>query len=781
MSDGPPFYLQRALADGVSPQPMPTDQLSSRPGQASQPAPLSRSLLSRLELSENDPNTFRDIIDDLTVQNKKLKRQLKRYERDRSLGMAHNGCFEVKVQHLSPDKKQELEAILQQFASTIPPVPFASEDALIPSNTRPNQQSIDPTHKPSPSPSLYTKGLDSAYASISATGMTNKTTSVPNGRANIRSRKAGWLPTSDSEQQLKLVREISDCSKQRDIVHRLEQLFQDGFARGEPSPPNRTASVPPQSVDQNERLAPRVKGASAAQVDEHTPSTTVNSNQLDFENTQQGQQDPPSLPQDLQSSQDPGRPYDHGSDIADPNFQSNAGHQLSAASPVSESSPDAGYEWVYLNLLGNMAQLHLFNVTPEFVRAAIHEVSVRLVLSDDGRKVRWRDDMEMNTITQNGLLNPTVTGRLVASPIRLGERPNNDPLKKVKEVPIDNLERARPGISSNRRDIRSSKSADPPPASLSTKSKTSKQPYKPLFRHSKRQLRNIDQDENASLDSSSSYSSAEEPAEVADVCSNALETPQNGRLIFFNRDPFFLDLSADAPNTDRNDHPLYESVTPNALGQQQRWSDLSPETETKMTWAFPQTDSPELVSGEGSHRSSLPLTIHDGIATSSHDEIDQGHRHIPFEASGIGGVQPEDNFAIDVETRLSSASPSRIPTDEPPPSRILRSLLPPRKRLTEFSSASPPKSQGQPRYQTRILSAKTTPLSPSPLPPPSYVYPTASTESDSEDDDDSDSISLSLEGSEDLQFCAVSISHQSQRSDYSPSSHPDDEDEDGDA
>ncbi|KAL8965790.1 MAG: hypothetical protein Q9183_003685, partial [Haloplaca sp. 2 TL-2023] len=634
---------------------MPTDQLSLRPGQASQPAPLSHSLLSRLELSENDPNTFRDIIDDLTVQNKKLKRQLKRYERDRSLGMAHNGCFELKVQHLSPDKKQELEAILRKFASTIPPVPHASEDEAMSSKTRPKQQSFDPTRKPSPSPSLYTKGLDSAYASNSATGMTNKTTSVPNGRANTSSRKGGWLPTSASEKQPKLAREISDCSKQREIVQRLEQLFQNGFAHDEPSPTNRIVSAPPQSIDQNDRLASRVREASAAQVDENTPSTTVNSNQLDFQYTQQDQQEPVPLPQDSQSNQDPGRQYDHGSDVADPNSQSHAGHQLAAASPVSSSSPDSGYEWVYLNLLGNMAQLHLFNVTPEFVRAAIHEVSDRLVLSDDGRKVRWRDDTEMNTISQHGLLDPAGTGGLVASPTHPEAPPTNDPSKQVDEVPVDKLESARPSINLNTRGIRSSRSADPPPASSSSKRKISKQPYKPLFRHSKRQLRHINQDDDASLDSSSSISSADETAEGADVHSTALETPQNGRLIFFNRDPFFLDLSADAPNTDGNDHPPYESVTPEPLGQQQHWNDSSPETETKMTWDFPLSDPPELVRREDSP----PLTIHDGIAPSSHDKNDQGNRHIPFEASGIGGVQPDDNFAIDVQTQLSPASPSR--------------------------------------------------------------------------------------------------------------------------
>ncbi|KAL8868446.1 MAG: hypothetical protein Q9174_004987 [Haloplaca sp. 1 TL-2023] len=766
VDNAPPFYLQRAPAEGISPQPMPTDQPSSRPGQAPQPAPLSHSLLSRLELSENDPNTFRDIIDDLTVQNKNLKRQLRRYERDRSLGMAHNGCFEVRVQHLSPDKKQELEGILQRFASTIPPVPYVSEDGSIPSNAHSHQQPFAPTHKPSPSPSLYTKGLDSAYASISAAGMTNKTTSLPNGKASIRPRKGGWLPTNDYEQQPKLVREISDCSKQREIVHRLEQLFQDGFARRESSPQNGTANASPQPADRNDQLAPRQKGASVAQADEATSSVTANSTQHDFQYAQQEQQDAVPFPRDLQSSQEVGRPFDQGSDAVDPDFHGPIGQQLGTASPISTSTPNSGYEWVYLNLLGNMAQLHLFNVTPEFVRAAIHEISVRLVLSDDGRKVRWRDNTEMNTISQNELLKPTVAGALVASPIHLEEQPINDPPKEVNDATIEQLERARPQISPNSRDIRLSGSADPPPVPLSSKWKTPKKPYKPMFRHSKRRLRRIDQDDSASLDSSSSPSSAEETPEIADVSSNALENPQNGRMIFFNRDPFFLDLSADAPKTNRNNGPLYESLTPKPFGERQQSNDHSPDTETRMVWSFPENDPPELVRREGSHRSTPPLTVHEDIATFKQEENDQRHERIHFEASGIGGVQPDDNFAIDVHTQISPTSPSQVPMKRSPPSRILH---------------SPPKHVRQSHYQTQILSTKTTHLPPSPLPPPSYVYPTALTESDSEDDDDnSDGMSTSsLEGSEDLQFCNISISHQSLHSEHSsPSSQPGNGDED---
>ncbi|KAG4219773.1 hypothetical protein PC116_g31748, partial [Phytophthora cactorum] len=56
-------------------------------------------------------------------------------------------------------------------------------------------------------------------------------------------------------------------------------------------------------------------------------------------------------------------------------------------------SPDAE-GWVYLNLLCNLAQLHILNVTPAFIRNAVSEKSTKFQLSPDGRKIRWRGGVE---------------------------------------------------------------------------------------------------------------------------------------------------------------------------------------------------------------------------------------------------------------------------------------------------------------------------------------------------------------------------------------------------
>ena len=67
---------------------------------------------------------------------------------------------------------------------------------------------------------------------------------------------------------------------------------------------------------------------------------------------------------------------------------------------LGQSSPLAGAEtsdknegWVYLNLLINMAQLHTLNVTPEFVKRAVAELSTKFELAADGQRLRWKGDL----------------------------------------------------------------------------------------------------------------------------------------------------------------------------------------------------------------------------------------------------------------------------------------------------------------------------------------------------------------------------------------------------
>jgi hypothetical protein len=79
-----------------------------------------------------------------------------------------------------------------------------------------------------------------------------------------------------------------------------------------------------------------------------------------------------------------------------------------------------------------------------------------------------------------------------------------------------------------------------------------------------------------------------------------------------------------------------------------------------------------------------------------------------FEASGIGGVSPKDNFALDVKVMRRSQDPRRDPRPAVVP------LTGSRKRK---------------RYSYRTASCMALELQPSKLPPPSYVFFTSSSSS----------------------------------------------------
>lgn len=58
--------------------------------------------------------------------------------------------------------------------------------------------------------------------------------------------------------------------------------------------------------------------------------------------------------------------------------------------------------WVYLNLLINMAQLHTLNVTPEFIKKAVNQLSVNFELSSDGQRIRWKGGVGGTSLSAEG-------------------------------------------------------------------------------------------------------------------------------------------------------------------------------------------------------------------------------------------------------------------------------------------------------------------------------------------------------------------------------------------
>ncbi|KAL8771688.1 MAG: hypothetical protein Q9209_002879 [Squamulea sp. 1 TL-2023] len=695
VDDEPPFHLQRSSSDGASTQALFEKPKSSRFGDTSQPQRLSQSLLSQLELSKNDPNTFRDIIDDLTVQNKNLKRQLKKYEKNHSIGREHNGLFEIRIHSLSQEKKLELEMILQNFTGSI----YPSLEIPKPVSATKTRRSLHrvsgrkPKISASSPPSMPV--LDSAYASTSATANTFPVASDLSTRPITESCRHPSAYNFALHGTLSSAQTHDDCmmldkKKQEDIVQKLEQLFED-------------------DSEVLEILEKEVK--------EH---------------------------EDLRQRRSP----DHLRYL----------RHLGVVSPVTERSPQPSHDWVYLNLLVNVAQLHTLNVTSEFIRQAIHDLSTKLVLSDDGRKVRWRGNAPEASTRNNSY---KVAGVDYVVPLT-----GSAGFTSAKRSEMNGVGAS---LTSQTAAHRPSTTCHQDTASHASsarrKAAFSRLRYKPLFTHRKGQSGGSRQEKDGPSVDSDTASLAEEEASLASDTPQTKTNQRSGPIIFFDRDPFFLDLSANSPDYNQVEHSSHGELVSEPLGNPRTSAKTDTEQVERSTFAFlaaSEGTRPQEASLDDNIQSPF-LTIYDDNETFSPPNQEKARvEHIQLEASGIGGIQLDDNFAIDIEreespllessTRNRSIPNRLMPTDHHPP---------------------------MPDVHHRLVSTRITHLPPSPLPPPSYVYPAFSSSSSDSGSDDG----LPNDTNSDLELRPLSLSPLMQMflEGQEEASAPEDDDEDMEA
>lgn len=409
---------------------------------------------------------------------------------------------------------------------------------------------------------------------------------------------------------------------------------------------------------------------------------------------------------------------------------------LGVASPVAGSSAESRHEWVYLNLLINLAQLHTLNVTPELVRLGIQAISTKLVLSEDGSKVRWHGDFERSVMSPDEPDDIATTHHApTAAP--LAQHESKIQLQKSHSLLQDhNIPGSRNEQSLERVDNLQTFAAGQGAAK--------RLEYKPMFvHHRQRPQESSYESSDGSQHSGSSLSDAKE-ASTLDLGEDSTNAA-NGPLVFFDGGAFFLDLSSDPTDADCADHSSYTSHYTEPLGWKNGSHKTSHGYERKQ--AIPTLGR----ENDGDWTQCPPLLVNDNNPTSLHDDdrLDSGG-HFHFQASGIGGIQLDDNFAIDVKT-------SRQPTSQPchqdqPAYQHHDGSIP-------SSSRSPSPSTGHPcTISTRIVSTTTTQLPPSPLPPPSYVYPALSSTS-SETEDGCSSLD-DLDSESDYELRKVSLSPQ---------------------
>lgn len=680
---------------------------------------------------------FRSVIDDLTVANKKLKQKLKKYEKVHDAHLQEDKLFEVRFHGLPDHKKKELEDTLRKFAAGL-------DEATI---DYPQIASHVPTLEQQKTASSTSRFAESGYASLSASGQNSSAPSNQNSNQADDNRKMSRSAYSRQQQSIQSYLHdipagllpiqnvpMSDKAKKKLVVRRLEQIFagKRSMPGSHPQPMQQEeVAQSAATADRQEREATgrqfRPEGARVARI---FPDDDGRGDQPDHaENLQKFR---PSLhinEQDFAGSgspdQRPTRPLD-----LDPSRAQVPGENMDYIRHLGFTPPDMitgeipleGHGYLYLNLLINMAQLHTLNVTPEFVKDALNDYSGHLELSHDGRKVRWKGGLDVTRHSDNSSefdsSNSPYEGASPSKRLKTGDSLSND-------VSLNPEQKARKLARAQR------------------ERELNKFAYTPMFFQKEE---SEDEDEGYGFENESSGASLQRPQNAGDssgIGSSAVQSGsstkrkhEDGPMIFYTKAKFCTDLSGDRLGSSAVALGAYNAITSHPIGAAAgscvsscRGSDVG-ESRGPMDLTPMDADS-----NSGSRTTSSdeyfgfsPAALGTDFGNDSPAEI------MDFKVSGLGGVQPEDNFSIRVRR-------AQTQTAQVGPTTRRRSSLYPQKILDALAEPSSPRSEcasPQPIIKEEILSTSTKSLPTSALPPASFL-PFDSTSSGDVDSDLDDS------------------------------------------
>ncbi|KAI1504110.1 frequency clock protein [Biscogniauxia marginata] len=749
---------------------------------------------------------YRSVIDDLTIENKRLKEELKKYRHMGPDSLRKDKLFEVKFHGLPGRKKRELEATLRDFTTSL-------ENSSV--GASPNRKKAlgkskgvhsSASKHASSSSGSNSRPVDSAYASMS----TGPSSSVPSLPAQIKSTRRS---NQNIENYLRDIPEglwprptvMTEKEKKKLVVKRLEHLF-TGKMGG--SADQRLVPAPPQPISEDTetetvdyKLTPLTEAAREAKIrprelvrqashsqdmgsmsNTHSQSQShSNSDAIDSKDTgncsgsgsghgngngngsgngnNTSPQNNLSLPE-----QRPTRPHDLDPDRKQvPSENMDYIRHLGLVAPTSQTqfsskdvSPDAE-GWVYLNLLCNLAQLHILNVTPDFIRHAVSEKSAKFQLSPDGRKIRWRGGVEGTRFSSDS--SGSNSQRNQSSDDTDGSN-DQDQRKKQKTQPAEN-------------DVTPRK---PSKFGLGVQDSNSSEMfhYKPLFVH--HQTESSEEQPSMGEETGSSYGPPEESnlgvnsrwgqSGVSTGLSQR-KRRRDGAIIYYSGAPFCTDLSGDFGEVSPDTYDMTSSgdqlaqgpaglgitrpqLSRSTSGSSIPFRPLSGHESHGVMMDLDASDPPDLTSGE---------TDDDIEADFPWSDSRQHAPLINLEASGLGGIYPDDHFVVVVSTRRPKKAESVLDDssdeDNPPPPTRPRILERPSQettdsttatdtiigRLASMTTASPsplyvPNAK-VPSIEVEYLTGKIRHLPPVPLPPPAFYFPSGD-DSDMDDDDDDD-------------------------------------------
>lgn len=740
----PPFFMRNGSSSESPPDQL--QRLRQYMGQdGAQSLPLRTGHMNLGTDGGSSAEDFRGVIDDLTVENKKLKRRLKKYEKLHDAHLKNEKLFEIRVHGLEPDKKRELEELLRNFAGSL----STKSGSEFPSN---GYEGILPSLKTHGTASSQASihNTDSAYASMSASGQGS---SAPSGgdskhrhvaqaaksrQQNIQSFlhhiPEGLLPQQHPEA-------MSERAKKKLVVRRLEQIFAGTDALAGPHHQALQQQDVSQMAARADRSAIEANGQQAggegsresAIMDQETedpldigkknrrtaPTRSDANNNHGVEHIAEHDFADGS-PGANSEEQRPTRPLDLDPDRAQVPAENLSYIRHLGFSPQDpDRSPQDDHGWIYLNLLINMAQLHTIHVTPEFVRKAVTESSDHFEVSEDGRKVRWKGGSRITRTSSHG-------GD--SSRDRTDEDDGQSPRKKMKLANGQQAGRFVP--SSQRKQDASVRKRHQELGRLM---------YTPLFSH-----RSASEDSGASSsdveeDTDSPYNMHQVGGDSSAMTSSGMRTTStkkkrhdNGPIIFYNNARFCTDLSGDSKPTGNIDAPSYRPLSLDPVGKtpvhevpDQIFEKRGPlEEATALPEPMDLADNPIPDSLELAFpRQSPPHRAGDNNTAPP----------IDLEVTGMGGVYPADNFAITVDSRHALVDQAEAPAI---PLQSTTKNIP--ERFSKILQSDNPERKVRAAVAQQYLNVQRTEHPPSALPPALCFMPNDESVSDDESSHEDD-------------------------------------------
>jgi hypothetical protein len=646
VDNDPPFLLRNSSSSERSPPDGYSHGQHGGIGMGMPPLALRPNLVTR-STDGSGTEDFRSVIDDLTVANKKLRQRLRKYEKVYDAHLQDEKLFEVRFHGLPDHKKKELEETLRKFAAGL-------DDAT----ERPDVTSVPQLSKEATASST-SRFAESGYVSMSASGQNSSTPS--NNPSNLNNDSRKMTKSAYNRQQQSIQSYLHDIplglmpqdtapmsakARKKAVVRRLEQIF--AGKRSVPGPHSQpmqqeevaqsAATADRQereatgrhSKPEGQRTAFIMPGEEGGAILNHPAQQRVY--EQDFVGAGSGSPDQrPTRPLDLD-------PFRAQVPVANMDYFRHLGFSPPDMDTVTESEEDHG--WIYLNLLINMAQLHTLNVTPNDVKDAIAEYSTQLEVSNDGRKIRWKGGHDFSKTSSHG---GSPDERLGGSFPEHSMGPQRSPQKGSKT-----------GNSSTESGYGGS---DP---RKTASAKLNKFAYKPLFFRKESSEEDVDMYDPT--ESTGSLFHPQQRGDSSGMDSSNMQSNVSGKrrddgpMIFYNKAKFCTDLTGDRVGASLTLPENYQTITSHPIGARlipdyskgsDFWESRGPLDDATMEM--------DAKSGTGTpSTTSLGFSPADLQNASSVD----GANLMDFEASGLGGVQPDDNFSIRVQRTQMPAAPT---------------------------------------------------------------------------------------------------------------------------